>query len=351
MQQRLLIVDDNPAQLRLLEMIFEHDPYSIRTAVSGDEALAIVRGWQPDLILLDIMMPGIDGFETARQLQSFEGTRDVPIIMVTALGRENEPKGLSSGAIDFVTKPFNSENLRERVKAQLRYKARIKDSNRYVMDRIIALPAVVTHKQGSIYHRIYRISKRLFDLMVALAMTPVAVPLLILIAIAIRIESPGPIVFVQQRTGWNGERFKMYKLRTMVQNAEELKEKYRHLNEMTWPDFKITNDPRVTRVGKFLRKTSLDELPQLWNIINGTMSFVGPRPTSFKAETYQLWHTERLEAKPGLTGLWQIGGRADVDFDERVELDIEYIERQSWALDLQILAATFTAVISGRGAH
>jgi lipopolysaccharide/colanic/teichoic acid biosynthesis glycosyltransferase len=143
----------------------------------------------------------------------------------------------------------------------------------------------------------------------------------------------------------------MYKFRTMVPNAEELKEKYRHLNEMTWPDFKITNDPRVTRIGRFLRKTSLDELPQLWNIVTGSMSFVGPRPTSFKAETYQLWHTERLEAKPGLTGLWQIGGRADVDFDERVELDIEYIERQSWSLDLRILFATAGAVFAGRGAH
>ncbi len=149
----------------------------------------------------------------------------------------------------------------------------------------------------------------------------------------------------------DGKRFAMYKFRTMVINAEELKEKYKHLNELTWPDFKITNDPRMTKVGKFLRRTSLDELPQLINILKGDMSFVGPRPTSFKADTYQLWQTERLEVRPGLTGLWQVRGRADVDFVERVELDIEYIERQSWVLDIDILLHTFAAVLGGHGAH
>ena len=137
----------------------------------------------------------------------------------------------------------------------------------------------------------------------------------------------------------------------MVTNAEELKEKYAHLNELTWPDFKITNDPRVTRIGRILRKTSLDEVPQLLNVIKGEMSLVGPRPTSFDVSTYSLWHTERLEVIPGITGLWQVKGRSDVDFDDRIALDVEYIENQSLWLDIQILWWTVASVFKQEGAY
>jgi lipopolysaccharide/colanic/teichoic acid biosynthesis glycosyltransferase len=130
-----------------------------------------------------------------------------------------------------------------------------------------------------------------------------------------------------------------------------LKPKYAHLNELQWPDFKITNDPRITRLGKFLRKTSLDELPQLFNVLKGEMSLVGPRPTSFGPETYKLWHTSRLDVMPGLTGLWQIMGRAQLEFDDRLRLDIAYIERASLWLDIAILLRTVTAVFQSRGAH
>jgi lipopolysaccharide/colanic/teichoic acid biosynthesis glycosyltransferase len=143
----------------------------------------------------------------------------------------------------------------------------------------------------------------------------------------------------------------MFKLRTMVKNAAELKAKYMHLNEHTYPDFKITNDPRMTRVGRILRKTSLDELPQLLNVLKGDMTLVGPRPTSFGAETYRLWHTARLEVKPGLTGLWQVSGRSDLDFDDRLRLDVAYIRHRCLWLDVQILLRTATAVISTRGAN
>jgi lipopolysaccharide/colanic/teichoic acid biosynthesis glycosyltransferase len=137
----------------------------------------------------------------------------------------------------------------------------------------------------------------------------------------------------------------------MVKNAEELKVKYAHLNEHTWPDFMITNDPRVTKVGAFLRKTSLDELPQIFNVLQGEMSLVGPRPTSFDVSTYSLWHTERLEVLPGITGLWQISGRKELDFDDRLRLDIEYIHRQSFWFDLEILFRTVATVITRRGAE
>jgi lipopolysaccharide/colanic/teichoic acid biosynthesis glycosyltransferase len=137
----------------------------------------------------------------------------------------------------------------------------------------------------------------------------------------------------------------------MVPNAEELKAKYAHLNELQWPDFKITNDPRITRVGKFLRKTSLDELPQLLNVLKGEMSLVGPRPTSFGPETYKLWHTSRLDVMPGMTGLWQVFGRAQLEFDDRLRLDIAYIERASLLLDIYILFMTIFAVFQQRGAR
>jgi len=194
--------------------------------------------------------------------------------------------------------------------------------------------------------------KRIMDLMIVGLTAPLWLPLIGMIAIFIKINSPGaPAIFTQLRTGRGGRRFKMYKFRSMVPNAEELKVKYAHLNELQWPDFKITNDPRVTRIGRILRKTSLDELPQLFNILRGEMSLVGPRPTSFGAETYQLWHTERLDVIPGLTGLWQVVGRAQLEFDDRLRLDIAYIERRSIWLDINILFMTVGAVFKQRGAH
>jgi lipopolysaccharide/colanic/teichoic acid biosynthesis glycosyltransferase len=167
----------------------------------------------------------------------------------------------------------------------------------------------------------------------------------------IRLDSPGRALLRQERTGKGGRRFRMYKLRTMVHNAHELKALYMHLNEHKYPDFKITNDPRVTRAGRIIRKLSLDEIPQIFNVIKGDMTLVGPRPTSFGAETYSLWHTTRLEVKPGITGLWQVNGRADLEFDDRLRLDIAYIRNRSFWLDLKILVWTVTAVITTRGAN
>lgn len=200
--------------------------------------------------------------------------------------------------------------------------------------------------------RAYLIAKRIFDLAVVIAAMPFWLPLVGAIALLIRITSPGaPAIFVQQRTGKGGRRFSMYKFRSMVPNAEELKAKYAHLNELQWPDFKITNDPRITRLGRFLRKTSLDEIPQLFNVLLGDMSLVGPRPTSFGAETYKLWQTERLDVLPGLTGLWQVEGRASLEFDDRLRLDIIYIERRSMMLDIVILFRTvYTAILKQQGA-
>jgi lipopolysaccharide/colanic/teichoic acid biosynthesis glycosyltransferase len=196
----------------------------------------------------------------------------------------------------------------------------------------------------------YLRAKRAFDIFLCLAAMPLVLPTLVIIALAIRLESPGPILFRQQRTGRHGVRFGMYKFRTMVRNAEELKASLAHLNILPPPDFKVIDDPRITRVGGFLRKTSLDELPQVLNVLRGEMSIVGPRPTSFSARTYDLWHTARLEALPGITGWWQVYGRNSATFDERLRMDVAYIRNISFWLDLKIIALTLMAVVRRQGA-
>ena len=197
----------------------------------------------------------------------------------------------------------------------------------------------------------YLVGKRAFDLAFCMLLLPFVLPLLVLCAIAILLDSPtGPVHIAQTRTGKDGVRFRMIKFRTMVPNAEALKPALAHLNERPWPDFKITNDPRITRIGRFLRQTSLDELPQLINVVKGEMSLVGPRPTSFEPGTYSFWHTYRLEVTPGITGLWQVEGRNKTNFDERLRLDIEYIRRRSLLLDLKILLRTVPTVFRRSGA-
>lgn len=200
-------------------------------------------------------------------------------------------------------------------------------------------------------NRIYRIAKRVMDLLLIVAAFPFWAPLMALCALLVKIESPrGTVFFKQERTGMAGQRFGMYKFRTMVKDAELQKQELAHLNELQWPDFKITNDPRTTHIGNILRKTSLDELPQIINVLKGEMSMVGPRPTSFSAETYALWQTERLDVIPGITGLWQLIGRGETEFDERLRMDIAYIERRCLWLDIQIFFRTFFAVIKRKGA-
>ncbi len=195
----------------------------------------------------------------------------------------------------------------------------------------------------------YLVTKRALDILACILALPLLVPVFGLIALAIKIDTPGPVFFRQVRTGRDGTRFPMLKFRTMVRNAEELKASLRHLSVVPWPDFKLIEDPRVTRVGRILRRTSLDELPQLINVLRGEMTLVGPRPTSFDATTYQLWHTRRLDVSPGITGLWQVRGRNCTTFDERLRLDIEYVARMSLLLDLAILLCTVRAILQRSG--
>ena len=220
------------------------------------------------------------------------------------------------------------------------------NQNNYVESllQISGIPSLVSGNS-------YLFIKRMIDLLIIIIAVPVWVPVFLLIAIVLKIESPkGSVFFKQLRTGKNSKRFTLYKFRTMVENAEELKESLWHLNELQWPDFKISNDPRITRVGKFLRKTSLDELPQLVNVLIGDMSLVGPRPTFFSSEKYKLWQTERLDIRPGLTGIWQVFGRGEVYFDDRVRMDILYVQQCSLGLDLYLMLKTPFVVLQQKGA-
>lgn len=192
--------------------------------------------------------------------------------------------------------------------------------------------------------------KRAFDLLFSVLTAPVWLPTIALVAFAIKCSDwRAPVLFPQMRTGRGGNRFQMYKFRTMVPNAEDLKQEYAHLNELAWPDFKIDNDPRITWVGRFLRKTSLDELPQVLNVLRGEMSWVGPRPTSFGPETYEAWQTARLDVVPGVTGLWQVVGRGRTDMNERLRLDMEYIDRRSFWFDLKLMFLTVGEVFRRGG--
>lgn len=199
--------------------------------------------------------------------------------------------------------------------------------------------------------RAYDIAKRTFDLVVVIVAAPLWLAVMGVCALAIKIDDPSaPVIFTQRRAGRHGAPIRMHKFRTMVPDADAMKAELEHLNELEWPYFKITNDPRITRPGRFLRSTSLDELPQLWDVLLGRLSLVGPRPTDFMADDYRLWQTERLDVKPGITGLWQLYGRGVSDMDDGTRLDIAYVQRRSLSLDIQILFRTVPAVITRRGA-
>jgi len=196
-------------------------------------------------------------------------------------------------------------------------------------------------------------TKRYIDVFFSMAVLVIMFPLMAIIGLIIKLSSRGPVLFTQYRTGYMGRRFKMYKFRTMIDNAEDIKANVRHMSHHApdSPDFKVKDDPRTTRFGFFLRKYSLDELPQMYNVLRGDMSLVGPRPTSFCLRTYKSDHMCRLALRPGLTCIWQISGRSNIDFDGRVALDRRYIENQGPWQDLVILFKTPLVVLKADGAY
>ncbi len=193
--------------------------------------------------------------------------------------------------------------------------------------------------------------KRIFDIAASTTLLVVLSPVLVITAFFVKLTSKGPILFRQRRLGLNHRVFTLYKFRSMVHNAEGLKQTLKHMNEVSGPVFKIRDDPRVTRVGRLIRKLSVDELPQLINVLKGDMSLVGPRPPiPHEVERYDWWQRRRLSMRPGITCLWQVGGRSNTPFEEWVNLDLKYIDNWSLRLDFVILAKTVPAVLRGNGA-
>jgi len=223
--------------------------------------------------------------------------------------------------------------------------------SRTSLDELLGRPLLIFRTTPEDSWRI--VVKQVMDLVGAFLFLVCFCWLFLLLALYIKISSPGPILFRQQRSGLNGRPFTIFKFRTMVTNAEQFKHELSAMNEMTGPVFKVTNDPRITPAGKFLRKWSLDELPQIFNVLRGEMSLVGPRPLPVdEVKRFEnLSHRRRLSVKPGLTCLWQVKGRNQInDFREWVRLDLEYIDNWSLGLDFKILLMTIPAVLRGTGA-
>ncbi|HTM58199.1 MAG TPA: sugar transferase [Candidatus Udaeobacter sp.] len=217
----------------------------------------------------------------------------------------------------------------------------------------VALPPSLAHAGTIRDHGLYlRGGKRVLDIIGSFCALVLSAPVLLLAALAIRLESGGPVFYKSTRIGRGGRPFTFYKLRSMVDGADRHRHHLTHLNEADGPVFKICNDPRVTRVGRFLRSSSIDEIPQFFHVLSGDMSLVGPRPPlPEEVAQYEPWQMRRLNVRPGLTCLWQVNGRSRIGFQEWMRLDLEYIRRQSAMLDLKILLRTIPAVISREGAY
>lgn len=270
-------------------------------------------------------------------------------------------KVLSEGQIDavIVTLPWERHRqIRQIVEACRAHQVRVQvvpdmfqmSMARVAVEDLGGIP-VLSFREPSL--RAWQMAlKRLMDVVIAGTGLVTLSPILGLIALAIRLDSPGPIIFRQRRVGRGGRPFILFKFRSMYDGAESQVATLRAQNEANGPLFKLKDDPRRTRVGKWIRRASLDELPQLWNVLRGEMSLVGPRPAlESEVSGYAPWHRRRLDALPGITGLWQVSGRSELTFDEMVLLDIYYIENWSPTLDLQILLRTVPTVLRGTGAY
>lgn len=224
------------------------------------------------------------------------------------------------------------------------------DADLAMDSKVYSYSGVVGHRRNL---RIYLFSKRIVDMLGAALGLLALTPLFIVIAILIKLEDPrGPVFFSQTRIGKNEIPFKMYKFRSMVSNAEQLLEELLSQNEISGAMFKMKEDPRITRVGKFIRKTSIDELPQLWNVLRGDMSIVGPRPPlTREVAEYSSYDKQRLKVTPGCTGLWQVSGRNSLGFEEMVELDIQYIQRRGFLYDLAIILKTIRLLAGSKDAY
>jgi lipopolysaccharide/colanic/teichoic acid biosynthesis glycosyltransferase/CheY-like chemotaxis protein len=368
----ILVVDDDPEMCQLLSTMLGKKDFQVETAYDGFEGMEKVQTSEPDLVVLDIMMPEMDGWETCRRMKAIS---DVPVLFLTVRSDvASVARGFDVGGDDYVCKPFRNQDLTTRIENLLNnnHTPPILDTLPITSTETISKPYVMPrHRPQSFYFFL----KRLLDILIGGALLILLSPLMLLIALLIKFDSPGPVIFKQERVGSKPKEgdqgpssdfktFPFYKFRTMRRDVSSdphraylqafILNDHKRMDEVQGNGAqtrKLTEDTRVTRLGRFLRKSSIDELPQLWNVLRGDMSIVGPRPPiPYEVEMYKSWHRKRLMAKPGLTGLWQVTARSSADFDEMVRMDIWYIEHQSLWLDLRILMKTPLSVLSMEGA-
>ena len=254
---------------------------------------------------------------------------------------------LTAERLDFVTRAMAASGVHVELSAPLRGFSADRLTLRSLGDQF-----TVVHVRPRVDSRRRAVVKRSVDVVLAVVGLTLTDTMLLVLAVMIKLDSPGPVLFRQRRVGRGGTPFQLVKLRSMVADAEELLESMRHLNEADGPLFKVRGDPRITRIGRYIRNLSLDELPQLWNVLRGEMSLVGPRPAL--PEEIRGWTPElhqRLQVRPGITGMWQVSGRSEATFDDYVHLDLFYVDNWSLALDLKILLRTIPSVLCQRGAH
>jgi lipopolysaccharide/colanic/teichoic acid biosynthesis glycosyltransferase len=365
---RVLVVDDDPDTCQLLTTLLEARDLTVDVATDGYEGLEKLNRRQPDLVVLDVMMPGMDGFETYDRMKD---RTSAPIMFLSAKSDlASVARGIGSGGVDYIPKPFSPRQLIAGVERNLNTAAESKSSEAPDDETIL------TSQQRPTWRRnLYFAAKRAFDFSVAATALVLLLPLFLLLGVLIKLDTAGPAIFKQTRMGarrrkdgdrelWETVPFTFYKLRTMQNNADSTPHKD-FVKALIMKDTagmaaiqgeengtkKLVNDTRVTKFGRFLRKSSLDELPQLWNVVKGDMSLVGPRPPiPYELEVYEPWHRRRFQATQGITGFWQVEARSSVEFDDIVRLDIWYAEHQSLWMDIKLMLKTPLSVLSLKGA-
>jgi exopolysaccharide biosynthesis polyprenyl glycosylphosphotransferase len=330
LRQRTVIVGSGLVADRLADRLDRHAEFGLETIGLVDDDVHTLNGTQrlPKLGSLDQLDQVLDECEVDRVIIAFSRASHQQLLSCIRVCRDHRV------AVDIVPRLFE---LLDGAQS---------------LNQIGGLPLLSIG--ATPLSRPSRAAKRGLDIVFASVLLILASPFLIAIAIAIRLDSRGPVLFRQVRAGRGESQFELFKFRSMYEDAEARKEEYEKANEANdGVMFKIKRDPRITRVGSFLRRTSLDELPQLINVLRGEMSLVGPRPLILKEARYaaQTWHARRLDLRPGITGLWQVSGRSDLPFQEMVRFDYQYVSGWSLARDVEILLATIPVVLSGRGAY
>ena len=281
------------------------------------------------------------GQQVISELESVISQEPVDEVFITL------PRDRYGPLVETIVRLCEDQGIIVRVRTEL-FQLRIA---RWQLDELDGMPIMTIQSGPPIGWQLA--AKRLIDFFGSAVLLLALAPVFVTVAMLIKLDSPGPVFFRQERVGLNKRRFRLFKFRTMVVEAEKQQLLLECLNEADGPVFKIKDDPRITRIGKFLRRFSIDELPQLFNVFKGDMSLVGPRPLPVRdVQRIDIrWHKRRLSVKPGVTCLWQVNGRSDVSFDHWVQMDLEYIDKWSLALDLKILMKTIPAVLKGSGAY